>query len=536
MSRKHAKTLLLLITLIIYGCKKEEGPKFLPITREENLKGIIGVVITDKELVVLDLEKNNVIERIKPKIHLNDLLYNDSLYLLDDAVWLFNPITRSTKKIVELPHEHKQVVKLGEQFFALIDDGVVNLLDKSKASIDEGGIKLLRSLREETLYSLDKRGLKIISSDLKEVRRVEFDNPLDFIITPYGIRAYILGKRYLQVIDTQELSVITRIQLKGEPKKLAMTPAGNKIYCIVGNPPSIAVIKRLTNKVVKEIKLNDAPKDIHISRDGSFGIIILSDKCLLLDAGLDDIVEELQVSPIDVATSPKDSRIYFLTTDEVIVVRTKDLVIEGRIKIEGGKRIFVYPESIESIPTEVPKVSKEGVASPDTFFTIQVSSGRSLKGAESLVSLLRASYYPAYIIREDNWYRVRVGAFRDREDSEAIADRISRLIDSRAWITKEGLNLSLIPELPTRDVNDNGLLDEAYQVDNKRIVVLEMHDKVYEKIYTVQRDTETYAGDPVFEDVDGDGNPEIVISTVTAGMYSIIDFENNEFTERIERR
>ena len=536
MSRKHLKTLLLLIILVICGCKKEEGPKFLPITREENLKGIIGVVITDKELVVLDLEKNNVIERIKPKIHLNDLLYNDSLYLLDDAVWLFNPITRSTKKIVELPREHKQVVKLGEQFFALIDDGIVNLLDKSKASIDEGGIKLLRSLREETLYSLDKRGLKIISSDLKEVRRVEFDNPLDFIITPYGIRAYILGKKYLEVVDTQELSVITRIQLKGEPKKLAMTPAGNKIYCIVGNPPSIAVIKRLTNKVVKEIKLNDEPKDIYISRDGSFGIILLSDKCLFLDAGLDEIVAELQVSPIAVATSPKDSRIYFLTTDEVIVVRTKDLVIEGRIKIKDGKGIFVYPQHIESVPTKIPEVSKEGVAFSDTFFTIQVSSGRNLEAVESLVSLLRASHYPAYITREGSWYRVRVGAFKDKDDSKAIADRISKLIDNRAWIIRERLNLNLIPELLTRDINNDGFLDEAYQVDNRRIVILEMHNKVYEKIYTVSKDTETYVGDPIFEDVDGDGNLEIVTATVTAGMYSIIDFENNEFTERIERR
>jgi len=502
MSRSRLRILLLLIIIIIHGCKKEEDQKFLPITREENLKGTMGVVI----------------------------------YLLDGAVWLFNPTTRRTKKIVDLPREHKQVVKLGAQFFALTDGSVVNLLNKSKASIDAGGTKLLRSLREETLYSLDKLGLKIISSDLKEVRRVEFDNPSDFIITPYGIRAYILGKEHLEVFDTQELSLITRIPLKGEPQKLAMTPAGNKIYCIIGNPPSISVIKRLTNKVVKEINLDEIPKNIYISRDGSFGIILLSDKSLLFDAGLDKVVEELHVSPIDVTTSPKDSRIYFLTTDEVIVVRTKDLAIEGRIKVEGGKRIFVYPENIESTPAEAPEVSREGVAYPDTFFTIQASSGRSLKSVESLVSLLRASYYPAYITREGNWYRVRVGAFRDKEASEAIADRISKLIDTRAWVTREGINLSIIPELSPRDVNDNGFLDEAYQVNNNRVVLLEMRNKVYEKTYTIQKNTETYAGDPIFEDVDSDGTPEIVISTVTEGMYSIIDFQNNEFTERIERR
>jgi cell division septation protein DedD len=68
-------------------------------------------------------------------------------------------------------------------------------------------------------------------------------------------------------------------------------------------------------------------------------------------------------------------------------------------------------------------------ASSAERFTIQVAALKQASGADKLVDTLRKKGYPAYQIRSggnssEPWYRVRVGAFKDRD---AAADMLNRL-------------------------------------------------------------------------------------------------------------
>ena len=78
------------------------------------------------------------------------------------------------------------------------------------------------------------------------------------------------------------------------------------------------------------------------------------------------------------------------------------------------------------VPVSKPKPAP---ASPPGHFAIQVASVQDIRGAEKLVTRLRAKGYPAYQIRSDvagkgTWYRIRVGGFEDRP---AAANMLTKL-------------------------------------------------------------------------------------------------------------
>lgn len=73
--------------------------------------------------------------------------------------------------------------------------------------------------------------------------------------------------------------------------------------------------------------------------------------------------------------------------------------------------------------------SKPAPASPPGHFAVQVASVRDIKGAERMVSRLRAKGYPAYQLRSDVagkgiWYRIRVGGFEDRNAAANILRKL----------------------------------------------------------------------------------------------------------------
>jgi DedD protein len=61
-------------------------------------------------------------------------------------------------------------------------------------------------------------------------------------------------------------------------------------------------------------------------------------------------------------------------------------------------------------------------------FTIQVAALKEARGAQRMVDDLRSKGYPAYHIRNasgrDVWFRVRVGAFKERADAEKLLKKL----------------------------------------------------------------------------------------------------------------
>lgn len=96
------------------------------------------------------------------------------------------------------------------------------------------------------------------------------------------------------------------------------------------------------------------------------------------------------------------------------------------------------PPEPASRPRPVPPPAKETAPQPRTDqhagergrFTIQVAAFREVQSAERLVTALRSKGYQAYQIRmtvgdTGEWFRVRVGAFENRESAEAMIKRLN---------------------------------------------------------------------------------------------------------------
>jgi len=94
-------------------------------------------------------------------------------------------------------------------------------------------------------------------------------------------------------------------------------------------------------------------------------------------------------------------------------------------------------------PTPVPKEKpKPPVVSGTGDFTVQVSSWETRTKAESEVSRLTAADLDAFVeegvVDEAHWYRVRVGRYGTRSEATNAADRLGKMLENGAWVTKVG--------------------------------------------------------------------------------------------------
>jgi cell division septation protein DedD len=91
-------------------------------------------------------------------------------------------------------------------------------------------------------------------------------------------------------------------------------------------------------------------------------------------------------------------------------------------------------------PRKAPKASEKnlsaGAAGPAAGaanrFTVQVAALKEAQGARKLVDDLRSKGYPAYQVKSEStdnsvWFRVRVGAFSQRDEAEALLKKLKGL-------------------------------------------------------------------------------------------------------------
>jgi cell division septation protein DedD len=78
---------------------------------------------------------------------------------------------------------------------------------------------------------------------------------------------------------------------------------------------------------------------------------------------------------------------------------------------------------------------------PHDGYAIQVVAVKDRGEADRIVARLVKSGYSGYAIRGQgaaaDYYRVRIGSFRSREDAEEVADRLERAEGVKPWIIKE---------------------------------------------------------------------------------------------------
>ncbi len=74
-------------------------------------------------------------------------------------------------------------------------------------------------------------------------------------------------------------------------------------------------------------------------------------------------------------------------------------------------------------------------------FTVQVSSWRTRRKAESQMRLWRQKGYDAYVQRAvlengETWYRVRIGSFATLQEARQFAAPLAELLESGYWVDR----------------------------------------------------------------------------------------------------
>ena len=82
-----------------------------------------------------------------------------------------------------------------------------------------------------------------------------------------------------------------------------------------------------------------------------------------------------------------------------------------------------------------------GRAARSPRFTVQVAATQNRSAAQGLADKLMRKGYPAFVLEpadpENGWYRVRIGHFSDRGETQALADRVAKQEGLRSFVATE---------------------------------------------------------------------------------------------------
>jgi len=313
------------------------------------------------------------------------------------------------------------------------------------------------------LYTVDLTNPKLAKKD-------ESPKLSDFALTPYGERLLLLEQDSLKTYVPLDFSLVSSLKLKARGDNLYTTPAGNKLYVLSREARTLAVIKRSTNQILKELPVDERANHLVFSPDGARLVIdnSRSGSLTVVDAALDSILAtcELPYAPADIALSPHGAFAFVLSRDHKRVdlialtscslLKTFNFTSKPQALLVLGKRLSlpvkpaVSPESarVESTQVDTAKsVVDTSHVMPDTtngvLYTVQLSSSADPRWAQDMVrKLAQRGYSTAYadsVVLSDGkiWHRVRLGTFKNMKDAEKVAQRLREIEHLEAWVVKK---------------------------------------------------------------------------------------------------
>lgn len=336
------RVLLLVFVLIFLGCKgqKEESPKARvqevtpKLTEEENLGRMRAYVFTEKDIYIINLE-DNTFKKISIESKIQDA------FLSEDTIWvagssLFWVANGKIIEEMELPANYKKVIKDGADFYVLTEGSILRLPDQRRFTLFEEPIKF--DVKFGKIWVMDDEGVSIYrGADFKELHRLLLEKPLDFVLSPYGIRVYIATTNRLNIFDTQTANYIADIPIEtGEYVSLHIT--GDKLYCLTES--RLYKIDRTTNQIEAQLKIGGGER-FFVSRNGKYGVVVRDSIISFFEAQNHEITKNIKLNVVDITTTIRDSRIYCLTPDELIAISPDKLQAISRLKLIGGRKIII---------------------------------------------------------------------------------------------------------------------------------------------------------------------------------------------------
>lgn len=532
------------------GCKNKSNN--ISVQTEDFTK-MEGYIFSENYAYLINFEKNSIAAKVRLPSKIREVCATgDNIFLIGD--YLMQLSKGKFNRIATLTKDFRQVYKTDTDVYILNKTKIQAIKSGFTIPLSEEPIKF--SVEFDRIWVLDKNGVSVYKlpgesdEDTKENQRIPVDGATDFMLAPYGIRVYIAKQGFIDVFDTQNFTLITHIPIKGIPHKILFSPATDKIYCVTEvdastNEAMIYMIDRPLNKVENILRIDNV-KDFSLSQNGSYGMILTDSlsndepgAIHILNTVTNKIINKIALTVNDITTSVGDSRIYCLTPTELIYIpalsalgeKANELEPTFRIKVDGGKKIIIMPRIDNKIEN-----------TDDRFFVLQVDVAQD--SVNYVKGLLQKNCYPVWECRFANDYKLRVGFFRTREDANLFEKRVQAMIKNPIEIVKTQAESSKGVGMDIRDLNQNGLSDDAIQEDGKDIIIFEIQNGIYTEIYRCSKEEPTYNGDPAFTNVpDGSGTKLAIRTPMINGKNSIIEFfakgdtverKDGIFIERVE--
>ena len=514
---KRCLVLFFAIFLILpISCKKSgERKEVSPYSIEEDIDSIPLVVVTDKQIEILDLKtlepfgayQQNLKDFIKTVV-----LGNEIFIICEKNIYWMNFGEEKFRK-VPLPFKSKgvstsnsNIILYGDKsVFEFAKDARLSKLTDFKKSISE-----IYSLPDYssiiTVFTDDEtcRLSKFSLLSKKEEREIEIRNLLRMEISPFGKRIYALTKNNLLFLDTKDLNIISKIPFKADGVDFVVTASENKVFVFTKNSAKIITIKRTLLKITSEMDLEEQVVQNVITGDGGTIFFISQDTLFRFDTGSNGIVEKIfQEKKSDILLSTqKGSRVikgrkggsFIEIVDGNTLAPIKEIALDAKLlDIVCGKepfrKEFEEPSYTDTINPDT--VSKDTIKNKpqeleSIYFTLQVSSSSIREGALKLKSKIKKFGVPVYIDSSETKeghkiYRVKIGAFETRSDAQNFKIGIKSTYDLSSWISKDVVKPTFLKEAGIDISGDkNG---EILLYDGKQMLLFTNYNGIQKTVF-----------------------------------------------------
>jgi YVTN family beta-propeller protein len=210
-------------------------------------------------------------------------------------------------------------------------------------------------------------------------------DPRDVAVSPDGARVYVSGffPSEVSVIDTATNTVIATIPVaSGAPSQVAVSPDGSRVY-VANLGGTMSVIDTATNTVTATIPLANSADEMAISPDGTriYATHLFEDTVSVIDTASNTVTATISVSelPRSVAVSPDGSRAYVVGgfgDGNVSVIDTATNTVTTTISLgSSGEGVAFSPDGTYAYVTRFDdSVSVIDTASNTVIATIAVGS------------------------------------------------------------------------------------------------------------------------------------------------------------------
>jgi len=498
--KRYLILFLSILLLLPLSCKKprEEDRQVSPYSIKETLDSIPLIIATEKQIEVLNLKT------LKPfrayPINLTDFI---KTVLLENKVFL---ICEKDIYLIDLEEEKVTKVHLPVKVkgVSTSKDNIILYGQSSVFGFDKGGrlTKLAdfqKTLREihtlpdfssiiavfhkDEVYELSK--FSLLSKKLEQ--GIELRDFLKLDISPFGKRMYVLTKNNLLFLETKDLEIISEIPFKAECVDFVITASENKIFIFTKNPAKIISIKRTILKVVSEIDLIETPVQKWITGDGGTIFFVSQDTLYRFDTGSNEVViMEVREKKTDILlTTEKGLRVItgkkgdfsLEVIDGNTLLPIKEIPLNSKLlDILCGREPYKQ-RLTEAVPVESTRVDATmpiPQQHKDKYYTLQVSSSSIREGAVKLYKKIKMLSLPVYIDSselkgEQRIFKVKIGAFKSREDTDDFKRGIKGTYDLSSWVLEDVIEPYILKEAGVDISGDKNR--EILLLDNNRILL-----------------------------------------------------------------